>query len=344
MHPRVLSGLALIFCPFGFATAETFCVHDSVGFQEALDGAAVNGEDNVIKVTEGFYSPSSVLNFQPTQSKSITIEGGYQTTAQGPCAGHEKRPNLTVLDGGESHPVLRIFRNSTPDDITIRDLTIQNGLAVDNVVPLMLGGPPPWSGKLTVERLIVRENRSNVYCALFQSGGGETTIRDNAFVNNETSAGNSALNVDSSPGTLPVALTNLTVSGNRTFPAGSPSYGLGLFGQDTQYLLTNNIIWGNVGTDLRIASLFVNLVNNDIGTTCCTSPLGTTGGISVDPGFLASNDHRLSGSSPARDAGIDNPVGNVGPYDINGDKRIVFGTVDMGAYEIQDLLFANGAD
>ena len=44
MHPRVLSGLALILYPFACANAATFCVHDSVGFQEALDGAAIDTE------------------------------------------------------------------------------------------------------------------------------------------------------------------------------------------------------------------------------------------------------------------------------------------------------------
>ncbi len=325
------------------AFAATFCVKDSQSFQLALDTALNNGENDNIRVQEGFYTPQSLLDFETSEAQSIVIEGGYQEDMGVACGNRVKRPNLTILDGSDVRPVLRIRQSGAVGDITIRDLTIQHGLAVDEIPALFLGGYAPWGGKLTVERVVIRANRSDYSSAAMYSGGNQAIIRDVAFVNNETLANHTAFIVASAPGPVPVALTNLTVTGNRVFPVGSAAYGLGLFGEGAEFVASNNILWGNAGTDLRMDNPGVSLANNDIGSYCC-APDSIVGGISVDPGFLSSDDYRLSGNSPARDVGINNPAGGTGFYDTNGEQRIVFGTVDMGAYEIQDELFANGFD
>jgi hypothetical protein len=334
----VILSFQIVFLPA--AKAETTCVTNTLEFQDALNKSVINAESDLIRVTEGFYSVQAPLQQLSSDSFAVTIEGGYQTVMGVPCAGHIKRPTLTILDGGDANTILQIRKSAGSGNLTIRDLTVQHGLAGTDDPPLILGGAFPWSGNLTIERLVVRENRSSMSTAQFSSGGGTAKIHELAFINNETSGLFSALVIAASPGVVPVALTNITVAGNRVFPAGPGSIGMiGLFGEGADYILSNNIFWGNAGTDLRMDSASFTLVNNDIGSRTGVV-VGETGSISMDPHFLASNDYRLAGNSPARDAGTNSPQGGLSFLDARGAERVVFGTVDMGAYEIQDELFS----
>jgi hypothetical protein len=64
-------------------------------------------------------------------------------------------------------------------------------------------------------------------------------------------------------------------------------------------------------------------------------PAGGTGNITNDPVFidLAGGNLRLQSSSPCINAGNNGYVGT--PTDLDGNPRIINGTVDMGAYEFQ---------
>ena len=69
---------------------------------------------------------------------------------------------------------------------------------------------------------------------------------------------------------------------------------------------------------------------------CCTDPnLGGIGNITNDPQFVnaAAGNYRLQANSPCIDAG-DNAFVQ-GTTDLDGNPRIRFGAVDMGAYEMQ---------
>ena len=62
----------------------------------------------------------------------------------------------------------------------------------------------------------------------------------------------------------------------------------------------------------------------------------------VDPQFIAIGDAHLTSTSPLRDAGGASPIGGAGAADAGGNPRVVFGGIDLGAYEIQDTIFKNG--
>ena len=83
--------------------------------------------------------------------------------------------------------------------------------------------------------------------------------------------------------------------------------------------------------------------NNDVDGFYVIPP-PSSGDIDQDPKFIdpAHGNYRLMGNSPARDAGENSPPGTTRNVDLDGNPRVVFGTVDMGAYEVQQEIFADG--
>lgn len=77
----------------------------------------------------------------------------------------------------------------------------------------------------------------------------------------------------------------------------------------------------------------------------CSEDGGTNGNITDQPIFFAADDYRLAPGSPGIDAGLNNFATET--TDLAGNPRIVDGdgngvaTIDMGAYELQDEIFAN---
>jgi hypothetical protein len=57
--------------------------------------------------------------------------------------------------------------------------------------------------------------------------------------------------------------------------------------------------------------------------------------VGIDPAFVdpAAADYRLQEGSPAIDAGSNTPPGGLGPFDVEGNSRVVNGVVDVGAVE-----------
>ena len=77
-------------------------------------------------------------------------------------------------------------------------------------------------------------------------------------------------------------------------------------------------------------------------------PLGTLAAnlLSVDPLFKSANEsYALGDLSPLRDAGdLGGLFFVLDPYDLVGNVRTYGAKPDIGASEIQDVIFANGAD
>jgi hypothetical protein len=152
-------------------------------------------------------------------------------------------------------------------------------------------------------------------------------------------------NYDSSSSTL----TNVTFSGNSAY------YGGGMYnGWGSNPTIQNSILWGNRaisgGDQIRNASSTPTIAHSDIEGSGGSGPdwdtgLGTDlgGNIDADPLFVERVDPvtapatagnlRLQRGSPAIDAGNNGflPPGVV--TDLDGKARIIFGIVDMGAYE-----------
>jgi len=116
-----------------------------------------------------------------------------------------------------------------------------------------------------------------------------------------------------------VQLVNLTV-------ADHPGTGILATQEDTSTLAIYNTIAFDNGTDLTTS-----------GTLDTGSNL-----IGVDPLFLdpLNLDYLLTAGSPAENMGDNDPPGGLSPLDIEGNSRVIDGTVDIGFAEGIDVIFA----
>ncbi|NCC51110.1 MAG: hypothetical protein EOM20_07835 [Spartobacteria bacterium] len=130
------------------------------------------------------------------------------------------------------------------------------------------------------------------------------------------------------------AMNNCTIAGN-TVSSGSGGVYLYQAG-----IVNNCIIYGNTGT--TATDIYTDGGGSTIRNTCGSDGLtnGVNGCTTNNPAFVG--EYRLTQYSPCFNTG-DNSYAptNVTPYDLAGSTRIMFNTVDMGAYETQVLLSTN---
>jgi alpha-tubulin suppressor-like RCC1 family protein len=135
-------------------------------------------------------------------------------------------------------------------------------------------------------------------------------------------------------GTWGGTANNCTIVGNTVVPDENSS-GLDYSGGGTYGTALNNCI---ICFNSEYPFAHDNASNYGGGTltNCCTSPLPAgDGNISSDPLFVnaGGGDYHLQTNSPCINGG--NNAYSVGPYDLDGNPRIVGQVVDMGAYEFQ---------
>lgn len=115
-------------------------------------------------------------------------------------------------------------------------------------------------------------------------------------------------------------LANCTVAGNLVTNDGGGVY---------RSTLSNCIVYANSG------NAYSNYRDSTLTYSCTAPPTGGTGNIALDPRFVnpADRNYQLDSNSPCIDRG--NNLYVQGAMDLAGNSRIVFGRVDMGAYEVQ---------
>jgi len=146
-------------------------------------------------------------------------------------------------------------------------------------------------------------------------------------------------------------ITNNTIVGN------SASYGGGIWCENSNLIITNTILWNNfahVGQELwlqkyytapSILTVSYSTVQGGKASTYvengCTLNWGS-GMIDSDPLLFDpdNSDFHLTFNSPCRGSGDNATVAELS--DIDGDTRIAYGTVDMGADEFYTHLYHTG--
>lgn len=339
---------ALILGISSHARAAVVCVNNAADLQTNLTTAGSNGQSNTIKIVAGTYLQSSGNGFSYSQTGNfnLTIEGGFDGT----CSMQTPKAVLTKLDGQSQLPVMVISNAAgTTGNVTIRYLTFQNGRVL-NAYPAGLSVSPfssGWSGDLRVENCLFRDNLAsnptNAYVVYAGSNSGNVYFLDNAIVDNIVSPGFGAVLIYGGGTTLPYsAFANNNTFANNTTTDSHTAAGLVLSGS-AAFSLANNIVWDGSLSDMNNFSTNAVFLNNDIDSFGQTPLTGSTGNINLDPLFIDYfNNRHVQDASPTHNSGDPSPPGTVRSIDLDGNPRTINGLIDMGAYELQDVIFANG--
>jgi len=346
-HVRLAAFLVLALAACEHARAATFCIAatDFAGLQSSLMTAANNGEDDFIELQRGQYSmPSNfLLDYEAvTEHHDLTIEGGYEDIpGGGPCgwAHTSPDPRPTVLDGG----LLRLHLAAGVGSLTLKSITVQSTFGIDpNHPPIEMAAAATSTGNITIENMMFIGNGSTSTSAVYIfTAAGALSVRNSLFETNVSFAGQSPVRLGSlqTNASLCAAIVNSTFTGNTSSTAA-----VDVYTPMCLAVVANDIFWGNSGGDVVFdypQSAY--LLNDDLGDLSEAANTQASDLLSVDPLFKP--DFSLRDSSPLRDKGNnDGFVFSPGPLDVIGNPRVYGSNPDIGAYEIQDVIFASDFD
>lgn len=267
------------------------------------------------------------------------------------------RPAITnsVFDGNNITP-RAIYASASV--IEMSDCTVKNHTA--NSISV-------WDTDIEIEGCCIKNNSSDaaVYFSDSNLVINHSVIEHNSgtgiycLSGSTLSLTNSVIRFNGNHGIFLEDMLTTTIKNNWIHNNGADGYGdydCGIFfyGQISQPLVRNNTIIDNLrhgiysysGTEPNVVNCIIYENGTQIGTyngeplenvkySCIEGGYGGTGNISGDPSFknpTDPNDLHLAGISPCKDAG--DPNGNYGDEtDIDGEDRIKYGRVDMGADE-----------
>ena len=230
------------------------------------------------------------------------------------------------------------------------DSTLNNCLLIGNAA-LDGGG----AGSSTLNNCTLSNNSAASYacCTDGNGGGASNCTLNNCTLNDNVASGARVANSGFSGGggAFASTLNNCTLTGNRAVGSFN-AYALG--GGAFRCTLNNCTVSGNSAgfgggasaSALNNCILYSNTASYAVGANyhglttlnhSCTTPLPTSGigNITNAPLFveLASRNLRLQSNSPCINAGKNSFA--ITATDLDGNPRIVNGSVDMGAYEFQ---------
>lgn len=365
----VAPGLALALSWAGPASAGIYCVETPSELQFALVVAAVNGEDDEIRIAAGHYpAPPGGFLYDASvangDSKSLALSGGW-TKAFGICASGSQDAAATVLHGGDATRVMSAILRGL-GDLSLRRLSFVAGNALGQGQGDG-GGLRVQPGNGYVGRILIENNRfaentggngGGLSLRLAGSGavgaGASYRLFGNAFVANRATGFCGAAQVITHGGSHPVqaevAIVGNTAAANAGEHPDGPIGGLCLLSDVADRTLANNQFRGNQGVDLSIPLGGHRLLHNNIGILQAPHPASLEeGNFSLAPQYLPCQGAHCqipSAASPLREAGLV-PVPGVDAWptvhDLRGQLRVQGAGIDIGAYESEpDALFGDG--
>jgi len=291
--------------------AATFNVSTVSEFQNALNTAATNGEDDVINVAAGTYNISATLTFNSSENHSLTITGSGNP----------------ALAGNNTVQVMNIANYGANAGISISGLVIKNGIADYG------GGLYAETdlANISLQNCTIENNTGNIICggADFYSNSGDISIDNCTFTDNSSpnttgypngTAGGLFVQTED-PGTS-ITLTNSYFSGNfaQRDAAGAMLYPLG---SNSSVTADNNTFDSNTANEfgggcwIRCPGGNATVeYHNNILTQNKAQNAGSGGGtyIEIESGDINASDNEHTGNTAIWDGGglwIENQNGTI---------------------------------
>jgi hypothetical protein len=311
---------------------------------QAALAAANSGEE--IWVAKGTYYPTTgtdqAISF--ALKDGVAIYGGFVGGETSRDA-RDWTTNVTILSGDigtkgdASDNSYHVVSSSDVVSTTILDgFTITAGNAPEGQGSG--GGMSNVKSNPTLTNIIFSDNSAFDYGGGMSNHNSSPILTNGIFTNNsvgEIGGGGGMYNTNSSN---PI-LTNVTFSGNSAV-----NYGGGMYNKDSTPLIQNSILWGNTAN--RDSQIY----NKNSTPTIRYALIEGSGGsgdniLDTDPLFVnpTEGDYRLQSDSPALDVGNNEYVQEVAT-DLDGNVRVINGTVDLGAYEqgsMTKIIYVNHA-
>jgi hypothetical protein len=322
-------GAALLLHGGTSAHAAVACVGNTAQLALVLNAAQNNGEDDVIKVETGTYLLNAELDYLAATSETfdIAIYGGYA-----PGCASLATSGSSVLDAQNGSRAMYILGRGR---MTVYGLVFQHGNPGQaGGGALVVSGGANTLAAVANNSFVGNQCPSNSRGSAIQVGAETILLNNNLFIAN---SGGSAISLY--PGFV-ADVNNNTVVGNQL----ANHVGIGAFNPASSagtYYVSNNVFWGNEGSDIYDQSGSVQYFHNDIGVRAGQPPLAESADMSVDPQFDGLLSVRPAPSSPLVNAGYDMPYGGIGSLDLGGGQRLIGAHVDIGAYESDVLLRAD---
>jgi probable HAF family extracellular repeat protein len=301
-----------------------------------------------IRVTAGTYTPTN----DPTDrdasfvlKNGVSVYGGF-SGSETSLSERDVTGNPTILSGdingsgdlsGNSYHVVNAV--GTSRSAVLDGFIITGGNAnVEFDYPRNVGGGIHYdSGSPTLTNLIITWNNAIASGGgMFCLDGGSPVLTNVVLSNN--SAGNLGGAISGGTRANPVFI-NVTVANN----AASATGGL-YFSGDIDATFTNVVVWGNENEQVRshgTLRISHSLIQGGLANIAGDKSVIDNGGnVDSDPLFIhpGAGDFRLLPDSPAINGGTNAPFLPGGirenvTTDLDGNQRIIHGTIDMGAYE-----------
>jgi hypothetical protein len=228
--------------------------------------------------------------------------------------------NTAFIGGG-------IYENDA--SLTLTNCTLTGNSATNG------GAIDTSNSATTLTDCIISGNSASSGAGISDESEAATLINTVLSGNQAAQAGGAMYNYACSP-----SLTNCTISGNTAVQGGG-IFNTGPNGNPSSPALVNCILWGDTATNgneiYNSSGSSATITYSDIDQSSFTA----TGDIDANPIFVRNpgtngstdyGDLHLQGASPAINVGSNAAISGT-TTDLDGNPRIVNGTVDMGAFE-----------
>ncbi len=296
-----------------------------------IDG---NNANSVVFLSSGENTDSVLEGFSIVNGQAVYGGGIICNNNSSPIIVNNIIKENNAWHGGG----IRCSNNSSP--------LITNNIIYNNTVSEHGGGLYCHSSSPVLQNNIIASNSANHHGGGILCFQASPTIKNNIIYENKANDRAGGIYFDQST----IIIVNSVIYNNVSTTGG------GIWCRSPVDVLTNTVLWDNSATEgseitimkfggSEIFSISYSDVDGGKSSLYAESGIILTWGpgmIDADPLFVdpANGDFHLTYPSPCKDTGDNTAVTEL--YDFEGDPRIAYGTVDMGADEFYTHLYWTG--